>query len=213
MPSKGKSTKKTGRGPNCKNYHCFFVTSCCFPYASAQSIKKHLSLEDEVAASVQAELAEEASNRPATYNNCSVKHNARALHRYFLAKNNWVNLTNKQRYISISFYWFSNMHASVSYCDSFNDSLISLLPGKQQPILRSYFTAHRMICRLPPSSCNVPRVWVNVHAISLLTVTCLCCSFGARKRARWRCPLSLGTRAIWRFRGAISNSRASRNAG
>jgi hypothetical protein len=57
-----------------------------------------LSLEDEVAVSVQAELAEEASNRPATYNNCSVKHNARALHRYFLAKTNWANLTNKQRY-------------------------------------------------------------------------------------------------------------------
>ena len=86
-----------------------------FNLSSAQSIKKHVSLEDEVAASVRAELAEEASNRAATYNNCSVKHNARPLHRYFLAKHNWVNLTNKQRYISISFYLFSNMHPSVSY--------------------------------------------------------------------------------------------------
>jgi hypothetical protein len=127
-----------------------------FNLSSAQSIKKHVSLEDEVAASVRAELAEEASNRAATYNNCSVKHNARPLHRYFLAKHNWVNLTKKQRYISISFYLFSNMH--LPQRSSFNDSLISLLPGKQQPILRSYFTANRMICRLPPSSCDVPRV-------------------------------------------------------
>ena len=55
-------------------------------------------LASRVAAQVAAEKAAELENRPTTYNNTSIPDNAKALHKYFMAKNITTCLTNSGGY-------------------------------------------------------------------------------------------------------------------
>jgi hypothetical protein len=56
-------------------------------------------LASRVAAQVAAEKAAKLENRPTTYNNTSIPDNAKALHKYFMAKNQYRNMSDKQRWV------------------------------------------------------------------------------------------------------------------
>jgi len=54
-------------------------------------------LRAQIAADVEADRAEELANKPKTYNNSTIRDNAKALHKYFMAKHKYANMTAKQR--------------------------------------------------------------------------------------------------------------------